>query len=227
MFDARQWPEGYEFPACAQCNDNTRLDELLIGWLSRLNYAPGQDISQPEAWKQWSAIRNNFPGLIETLSSDHRQLRQARDRYRQLQGRPTADLPVIDVTDPRINDAVLNFGGKLGMALYYHHSGRCLPASGGIGIRWFSNLQVESGEIPAEILRSFPGTPKLERSRQGLNDQFFYRYGLSVFGDVAIFLAFFRRSFAIFMGVAAEVTALKAPPNVPIRRPYNCQPRAE
>src|ERR1017187_879161 len=45
IFNQRQWPEGYVFPACEQCNAATADDETLFAMLCRIN----QDAITPEA----------------------------------------------------------------------------------------------------------------------------------------------------------------------------------
>jgi hypothetical protein len=37
MFQNRQWPEGFEFPACDRCNCGTSDDDLLIAMLARVD----------------------------------------------------------------------------------------------------------------------------------------------------------------------------------------------
>lgn len=36
MFLNRQWPEGFEFPACVECNRETRYDEEIVAFISRV-----------------------------------------------------------------------------------------------------------------------------------------------------------------------------------------------
>jgi hypothetical protein len=47
LFDNRQWPEGYEFPACVACNRETRHDEQIVAMLSRAY----PDTNTPESKK--------------------------------------------------------------------------------------------------------------------------------------------------------------------------------
>lgn len=105
---------------------------------------------------------------------------------------------MLSVRGSRLNAAIENFGRKLFCALYYKHTGAILSNKGGIAIRWFTNVQIEADEIPRSLAPLLSGFPVLERSRTKLDDQFFYRWGLAKDSTaVAVFLAFFRRSFAM------------------------------
>ena len=37
MFQGRQWPEGFEFPACDSCNHGTSDQDLLVAMLARMD----------------------------------------------------------------------------------------------------------------------------------------------------------------------------------------------
>jgi len=110
------------------------------------------------------------------------------------------------VTDDRIQRAVLNFGHKLGLALYYKHTGKALPTQGAVAFRWLSNLQVESDAIPRELANVMPLFPKLERARTNLSDQFFYRIGFAEGNTIGTFLAILRQSFAIVGFISVDST---------------------
>ena len=125
------------------------------------------------------------------------------------------------VRGPLINDAVEKFSNKLFCALYYKHAGRILPSTGGIAIRWWSNIQIENDEIPTSILPAIPDIPTLQRANTTLNDQFFYRWGVADTKAIAAFLAFFRRSFAVLGYVRCDASKFGLPEDARILRPYN------
>src|SRR5438067_561649 len=67
MFRDRVWPEGYVFPACANCNRATAQDELLVAMLGR-SYPDLKDQKhQQEVVELYKGVHNNFPGLLEAM----------------------------------------------------------------------------------------------------------------------------------------------------------------
>jgi len=169
-----------------------------------------------------TGVRNKFPGLLESMTPSLRHLRNAQRKYGLVKpaGALSTDFPVLSVSDTRIQSAVVNFGRKFMLALYYKHAGKVLPRAGGIFIRWYSNLQVESDEIPRDFKDVLPVLPPMHRSNRNLIDEFFYRSGVTEGGTMGIFFAFFRRSFAIFGAVAADSAARQAPSHIPLHAPY-------
>jgi hypothetical protein len=205
LFRGRHWPEGYVFPACEACNHVTEREEQLVAWLSRARIrdetmSPG-DLA--EFQRLTNAIDRHYPGLRTEMvvRTTHRERRQVRDRLgiNLPPGASLLDIPILNVESPRIQDAVLSFGRKFGLALYYRNFERPMPLSGGIGVRWFSNIQIDAGEVPASLQALMTTFPKLERSRTDLSDQFNYSIGLAQDGELrmGIFSAGFHTSFSV------------------------------
>jgi hypothetical protein len=214
VFTERQWPEGYVFPACLECNGVTRLDELLVSFLSRMRPNPTERVVPEEFTDLLRAIRNNFPGLLEAMKATHRDQRDAQRKY----GLPTppggtiADIPVLKLTDPRIHDAVANFSRKLGLAIYYKETGLILTHEGAIASRWYANAQIDNNEIDRDLIKVLPSIPTFQRGNVPLKDQFFYRVGVTDDKGMATFLAFFRQSFAVLGLVSARAGDFEAIP---------------
>jgi hypothetical protein len=229
LFDARQWPEGFEFPSCVVCNRATRHDEQVIAMLSRMYpdaVTPGEKAEQQERIR---AVAHNYPSVLEEMRPSLEQLRRAETKYgiRPGPGETRRDLPLLSVRGPLINAAVENFARKLFCALYYKHAAQIIPPAGGIAVQWFTNIQIDNDEIPRELASVLVEFPKLERSRTKLDDQFFYRFGVPDTKSNAIFLAFFRRSFAILGLVNIAATDLTLGPNAKILHPYEWKKHAD
>jgi hypothetical protein len=211
LFLNRVWPEGYAFPACAKCNHVTKHDELIVALLARLRGGRADPETDGEFRRYLGDIRRYFPGLLESMRppKTHRELRNSLKKYGlTLQpGQASTDIPILSVKDERIQRAVLNFGHKLGIALYYKHTGKALPTPGAVALRWYSNLQIESDAIPRELADVMPLFPRLQRAQAKLSDQFFYRIGITEEETIGTFLAMFRESFAIvgFMSVDSKI----------------------
>lgn len=222
FFDSRQWPEGYDFPACVRCNRATRHDEQVVAMLSRIYPDPTTEEGKAEVAERIRAVADNYPAVIKEMQPSARQLRNAVKKYglKPKPGKALANLPLLSVKGPLVNASVENFARKLFCALYYKHTDRILPSGGGVAVRWFSNLQIEGDEIPRSIAPVLPEFPKLERAKTDLEDQFFYRWGVADTKDVAAFLAFFRRSFAIVGYVNCNADNFGLPSDARILRPF-------
>ena len=222
LFDNRQWPEGYEFPSCVQCNRETRHDEQVVAMLSRVY----PDADTPEGIKEMQerirAVAHNYPEILIEMQPTIRQKRNAAKKYNiaMPDGMSSADIPTLSLKGPLVNKAVTNFGRKLFLALYYKHTGEILPKKSGVALLWFSNLQIENGELPREIASLVSNFPKLERCNTNLFDQFFYRYVVSDCGTQAVFVAFFRQSFAILGYVNKDASRFKLPEGATILQPF-------
>lgn len=60
LFSGRHWPEGYEFPACSQCNRATKDVEQIVATLSR-TYPNGAT----EAAKARCPLQPSDPELLD------------------------------------------------------------------------------------------------------------------------------------------------------------------
>lgn len=224
LFNDRQWPEGYIFPACIKCNRVSRHDEQVVAMLSRFYPDPNTQNSKSVFVERVRAVHHNYPEIIEELNSTSiRQKRNASKKYgiEPLYGSTLGDFPMLNVSGPLVNKAVINFGQKLFLALYYKHSGIILGNEGGIAIRWYTNLQIEGEEIPRELAPLVANFPVLERSRKELSDQFFYRYGHSDNNAIWVFLAFFRRTFAVLGYLNINKSKFDLAEGAEIRQPYS------
>ena len=69
IFDSRNWPEGYSFPACGACNGLTRFDEVIITMLSRIRSRGDftTDQQDVEMRRAMDGVRNNFPDAYKAM----------------------------------------------------------------------------------------------------------------------------------------------------------------
>ena len=78
LFDRKEWPEGYAFPACEPCNQKSKHAENRLALLVRINSEREYDPRRrAEFQKYLQAMRNNFPGLLRPLST-----REKRDLFK-------------------------------------------------------------------------------------------------------------------------------------------------
>lgn len=222
LFDGRQWPEGFEFPACFECNQASRFDEQIVAMLSRIHSATEPtDRDLLEVQESIRAVAANDPEVLREMKMTPAQYERAATSYRLDRYRfPDGELPILAV-GPRIHAAIENVARKLFCALFYKHTSRILPVTGGIAYRWFTNMQIEADHIPRELDPLLKNFPVLQRANTKLDDQFFYRWVTADEKSIAVFLAFFRRSFAILGFVSDDATIFRVQEGERIVRPLS------
>ena len=141
--------------------------------------------------------------------------------FKKAPGASYAELPILNADGPLVKTAIWNFARKVFCALYYKHSGIILPSSGAMAVHWFTNLKIENDEIPRSLSNLLSGFPRLKRARTNLDDQFFYRWCVFEAKEQAVFLAFFRQSFAILGHLNQSAENFNVPEGIQILRPLS------
>jgi len=211
LFQLKQWPEGFEFPACNSCNNGTSDDDILIAWLGRI--APYEDQGDNDG---------KMNGLTFNLCKQHPDFLpqifmspiEARRSARELGLRPPLgttyqELGIINVPE-RMHDAVKAFARKLTKAIYWREKNRIFPSDGQIIFNWFTNATVlKSGSIPTfEAFESFMGTSKkVVRAGKDLSGQFSYKYAVHSDGDLAVLQARIGKSFG-FVSIVSPASGV-------------------
>ncbi|WP_343623490.1 hypothetical protein, partial [Roseateles puraquae] len=122
--------------------------------------------------------------------------------------------------EPPRNPGRFSFARKLACALFYKHTASIAPSEAPIAVRWYTNLQINNDEIPRELAELLVNFPTLVRAGTSLHDQFFYRWALSDTRSMAVFLAFFRESFALLTFINTSLLEPGVPESAHIVRPY-------
>lgn len=168
MFQYRQWPEGFEFPACDACNDGTRDDDLLIAMLARVDPFQNKGDLDGTTAGLMARAHKRYPGMFRkmlTIDED---------------GQPRAS-GHWQITD-EMREAVDVLAAKLTKGVYHLHTRAIFPNDGGLVMTWFTNTDViaDGGYKLFDVLKHIAGdAPMLIRSGKYLNDQFEYRFSLS------------------------------------------------
>lgn len=168
MFQNRQWPEGFDFPACADCNGGTSDDDLLIAMLARLDPVHNRGDLDGKAPGLMARANKRHPGMFAKM------LPMGDD------GEPLAT-GEWNITD-EMRKAVDVLAAKLAKGLYYRHTQAVFPNDGGLVMIWFTNADVmhDGGYKLFDSLKHIAGdAPPLTRSGKRLNDQFEYKFSLS------------------------------------------------
>src|SRR5262245_39466576 len=166
MFQNKQWPEGFQFPACDACNAGTRDHDLVFAMLARIDPVTG-DRDGKAAGMMKRALKRN-PGMFaKMMSVDEDGQLQASDTWK--------------VTD-EIRAAVNVLATKLAKGVFFLHTRAIFPRDGGLMMTWYTNSDVirDGGYKLFESLSHIAGdAPTLKREKKELNDQFEYKFSLS------------------------------------------------
>lgn len=201
MFDQKMWPEGYEFAACAKCNNGTSDQDLIIAWMARIDYTDLSAEGDLQTAGLLKAVHRQHPKLMKQLLPS---AVEAKRTNRELgitpaPGKTHAEAGVVNIT-PEMKSAVHTFSKKLTKAVYRMHTQNIFPSDGCLMLGWFTNVEFvrESGFIPFSVMNEIAGvTPVIERSGKSLDNRF--RYKFSVTGDSKLFAlqAMFGNSFGL------------------------------
>lgn len=206
LFRERQWPVGYEFPACAECNDASAMDELIMGFLVRIARDTRTPEDEKELEKAIRSVHDRHPHIVNGMRELSRIETRKLLRERGLSIASFGDLYAVTMPADLI-DVPQRYGNKLGRALYYLHTGRIVPPGGGVTVKAITNIDFISPIFPRERFNILNGKPVLTRAGKSLEDQFVYRYAVPVDGLAAGFLVQFGQSAALVILVYEDEVA--------------------
>lgn len=215
LFQKKQWPEGFEFPACGPCNNGTSDDDLLIAFVGRIDPIANRGDLDGHSNGLMRSVHRQHPGLLREMFGA--SAIEARRRARSLGIRPDPGMTyqqsgIAHVPD-RIDEAVKTLARKLSKAVYYKETGKVFPANGELRFYWFTNEIVFRGGVHPVLSKVAPmldvEPPRIARAGQSLAGQFDYRYAMSQERDLSILQALFGRSFG-FITIASTVNGVLA-----------------
>lgn len=219
MFHQKNWPEGYVFPSCKRCNQETKDAEQVMALISRMAPDAKTEKERLEVLTLAKAISNNYPGVLKEMRATSEQTAE----YRSKPWLPTlikaglAAHEPLSVRGPLVNKFAGMLARKLFTALHYKEFGKIIPREGGILWRWYTNAQRLDDALPydlIETLRQRPGP--IERARRNLSDQFSYHFEKVVDGELTGYFVTFRRSFAMLGFVDMNATELQSGLRAPL-----------
>jgi hypothetical protein len=91
----------YVFPACEFCNKATRDDENLLSLVLRFTATEHSEVDRAEFRKAINAVRNNFPGVIESLELNSFEKRAALRSLGlpRISGVSLSELPIVPIPE--------------------------------------------------------------------------------------------------------------------------------
>ena len=73
LFDRKEWPEGYEFPACKQCNFESKQHEGVLAVFVRLAIDGRDPQTNKDLGKYLDGMRNNYPDALRVLTTNEKR----------------------------------------------------------------------------------------------------------------------------------------------------------
>lgn len=202
MFQFRRWPEGFEFPACAVCNQGTDDHDLIVALLARMDPFQNKGNLDGKGFGLMRMVNKQFPGLFEKMMPSTSEARQHNRELgiQPLPGQTHQEASNAIKVPQEFHDAVCVFARKLAKGVYYRETRIVFPNNGCLLSNWFSNEHLaREGKYPVfEVLKNLSGdAPQLKRADKLLNDQFEYRYSLSPDKTISVLQARFGNSFGL------------------------------
>jgi|SRR6266404_8592645 len=225
LFHRKQWPEGYEFPACGHCNHVTRDAEQVMALISRIYPDNDTQSAREEFVSILRAIRNNYPKVLSEIAPSRDQIAKFNTaewsrKFRSVDGHA----PVVSLAGPLVTACAKAFARKLFCALHYKEFGKIIPPAGGIGWRWYSNVQRLNNELPDDLINAMDRQSLTKRVNRDLSDQFSYLFVRPDDGEITAYFATFRLSFAMLGFVETDASRLELPNEDRLLRPLAPRP---
>lgn len=209
LFHLKHWPEGYVFPACKSCNNDSSDEDLMVAFLAQLDPKTQDPEKSKKGFGLMRAVHRQFPEALQKIFN--KSATEARRDARKLgmtpkPGKTYQELGIANVPE-EMHKSVGMLASKLTKAVYYMQTNAIFPSNGGIMFQWFTNAQkMEHGKIVLlEAAAAFSAiSPPKQRSGKDLKDQFDYRYSVGeqgelhllqvVFGEVFGFVTIFSQT---------------------------------
>lgn len=183
LFQNRDWPVGFEFPACIPCNLGTGDEDLLIALLARLDPVGEGGNQDGRLLGLMRNVNSQYPGMLEKMMPS---ANEARRRNKEFGVQPAPGETHQDASPVKIpaemDRAIRTFALKLSKGIYYRETATAFPNDGCVLFNWFTNIQiVQHGKyIVFDLMRELAGdVPILKRNGTFLNDQFEYKYSIA------------------------------------------------
>lgn len=197
VFEGRQRPKGFEFPACQPCNNGTGHSDLVAAMLARIWPDADSERQRTDISKLLRAIANNIPQLLHEMN-----IGRAGEKLARKEHNLPADSYPMRADGPLLTHHIQTFAAKFGFALHYEVNGEPVPVTGGVQVMWFSNVQALTDEIPQMLVDVLPAPSTLQQGTKSVAEQFKYSYAKAE-RDHLLYLASFNKSFAV-----AGITAI-------------------
>ncbi len=199
MFKDRLWPEGFNFPACLECNNGTTDHDLIIAMLARMGPIDRNGIEDGAFEGLVKSVNKQNPGLLSKMAPSPIEARRSNRKLgiKPAKGQTHQEAGAMKVPD-EFHAAVCVLATKLVKGIYYRDTRKVFPDIGCLLMNWFTNVELfkEGKYTVFEVLRELEGdVPVLERTGKYLNDQFQLKISLAPTNDYVAIQALFGPAF--------------------------------
>lgn len=73
MFDGRQWPPGFEFAACDDCNQGTSDEDAIVAMLRRIDHLQNRGEADQQFEGLVKNLRKQRPDLLRRLGAEAKE----------------------------------------------------------------------------------------------------------------------------------------------------------
>jgi hypothetical protein len=188
FFRNREWPEGFSFPACFECNQVSRTSERILGVLVH-GHADDEDRSVYR--KNLESVRAEFPDEIKRMLTPRIEQRRILKSAGIALARGVAldDVPIVTMRYDFWEPHFTMLARKLLLALHYQCFAQPLSRTGGIWHHIHTNFDFAAKKYPAELLDVANRLATPVRNKRFLNDQFLVRWNVANDSPTAVFVA--------------------------------------
>lgn len=193
MFDGKDRPKGWEFPACDVCNTGAKHVDLVAACVASLYPEPTTDTQKNDQCKIQRGIANNIPGLIDEMKMDRGAQKIALGEL----GR-RYDVGAIYIGP--IAQKYLNiFCQKFALAAHFEATKSILPENGILIGMYLTNFEaLENGDLLSRAAKYFPHYATLQQGEKQVSGQFDFAIGFSEEKSMTFSVARFRQSFEVY-----------------------------
>jgi len=202
FFKGREWPEGFSFPACAQCNAVSRESERI---LAVLIHGHAGDLDRTKYQMNLRSVSRDYPKEIAELVTTVREKRNFLKNKGLVSppGVALDDLPMIKMGKDFWEPHFETLARKLLLALHYQCFARPLSRQGALWYYVHTNADFAAGEFPAEVLEIANRLATPVRNKKLLHEQFLVRWNVVDDQSGGVFLAQLQRMLTI-TGITTE-----------------------
>ena len=215
MFTGKLRPNGFEFAACDECNQKTKMADLFAALVGRVYPDSQSDIERNDIKKILAALSRNLPAVLLEM-----KIGRAGQKLARRDTMIVDDGGFLRLSGPIATELLDIFAHKLGLALHYEATGKVLPVGGGIATRVYSNVEAIQQRIPSEIFKMLPKPKTLRQGSWGVENQFSYSMSVTEDGKMGLSFASFRYSISVVSVTAENIAAFET-----TDRPASMNPR--
>ncbi|UHS55610.1 hypothetical protein [Agrobacterium vaccinii] len=203
-FLGREGPEGYEFPACKNCNNSAGPAEQTVALYRHCTDFSEDKRGAPQVHKLLDGLRNNSPSRLPIMDISVSQKRRTAQRsgITLEPGETYAGLTIIGINSG-VHDDFAIFSRRLTCALFYKHFGKILPRTHMIRTQWMQFAHGKAEEIIGQITVDMPNLTRTARVNTNIGQQFTYRWYSDNSTETFVFAAQFALAFFVF-GLASS-----------------------